>query len=333
MTVQIIAEAGVNHNGDINIALELVRRAAQAGADYIKFQTFVTEENITQDAPKAEYQKKSTDCAQSQFEMVKKLELNRDNFYRIHEECKNCNIGFLSTAFDLPSANLLNDIGTDYIKIPSGDLINLPLLRHQAKFSKPFIVSTGMADLNEISASIKVLEKCGVQKSMITLLHCTTEYPAPYATINLRAMLTLKQVFQLNVGYSDHSQGIEIPIAATALGATIIEKHFTLDRTLPGPDHQASIDAKELEQMVKSIRNVRQALGHGEKTPHECELQNRAIARKSIVARKAINRGDLFSDDNLAIKRPGTGISPMKWDDVIGKAASKSFIKDELIVL
>ncbi|WP_018417309.1 N-acetylneuraminate synthase [Teredinibacter turnerae] len=333
MSTLIIAEAGVNHNGDLEKALDLVHCAAEAGADYVKFQTFVTGENITRDAPKARYQQETTGSTENQYDMVAALELTATDFYEIKAACDKYNIGFLSTAFDFPSADLLQKIGVDYIKIPSGDLTNLPLLRYQAQFARPFLISTGMATCDDIQGAIVALENCYIQRSNITLLHCTTEYPAPYSELNLRALHTLAETFGTRVGYSDHSLGIEVPIAAVAMGASVIEKHFTLDCNLPGPDHRASLPPDQLAAMVSAIRHIDTAMGDGKKQPTRSEQANRLIARKSIVARTAINAGDIFSIDNLAVKRPGTGISPMNWDEVIGRQAKRDYLPDELIEL
>lgn len=333
MKTLIIAEAGVNHNGDINIALELVRRAADAGADLIKFQTFQTGRSIARHAPKADYQKQATGITESQYEMVKKLELSLDDHHRLLEECHRCNIGFFSTAFDRDSHDLLIKLGIDRVKVPSGELTNLPLLRHMTREGLPVILSTGMATLGEIEAALSIIEANGTPRDKITILHCTTEYPAPMHEVNLRAMLTLATAFGTKVGYSDHTEGIEVPIAAAALGATIIEKHFTLDRSMPGPDHRASIDPAQLTAMVSAIRNIETALGDGIKTPTASEQRNRLIARKSIVAACPIRAGETFGESNLDTKRPGTGLSPVHWDEVIGRVAKRDFDEDELIEL
>jgi N,N'-diacetyllegionaminate synthase len=333
MKTLIIAEAGVNHNGEIDIALELVRRAAEAGADLVKFQTFQTGRSIARHAPKADYQKQTTGAAESQYEMVRQLELSLDDHRRLLEECRRCGIGFFSTAFDRDSHDLLIGLGIDRVKIPSGELTNLPLLRHMTREGLPVILSTGMATLGEVEAALGVIEMNGIPREKITILHCTTEYPAPMAEVNLRAMLTLSAAFGTTVGYSDHTEGIEIPIAAVALGATIIEKHFTLDRSMPGPDHRASIDPGQLTAMVSAIRNIEVALGNGLKVPTASELKNKLIARKSIVAARNIGVGEVFDEANLDTKRPGTGLSPMLWDEVIGRVAKRDFDEDELIEL
>ena len=333
MKTLIIAEAGVNHNGDINIALELVRRAAEAGADLIKFQTFQTGRSIARHAPKADYQKQTTGAAESQYEMVRRLELSLDDHHKLLEECSRCGIGFFSTAFDRDSHDLLIGLGIDRVKIPSGELTNLPLLRHLTREGLPVILSTGMATLGEIEAALAVIEGNGIPREQVTILHCTTEYPAPMAEVNLRAMLTLSTAFGTAVGYSDHTEGIEIPIAAVALGATIIEKHFTLDRSMPGPDHLASIDPGQLAAMVAAIRNIEVALGNGLKVPTASERKNKLIARKSIVAARRITAGEVFDESNLDTTRPGTGLSPLLWDEVVGRVAKQDFDEDELIEL
>lgn len=333
MKTLIIAEAGVNHNGDLNIALELVRRAAEAGADIIKFQTFQTGRSIARHAPKADYQKQTTGGTESQFEMVRRLELSLDDHHKLLEECRRCGIGFFSTAFDRDSHDLLIGLGIDRVKIPSGELTNLPLLRHMTREGLPVILSTGMATLGEIESALAILEGNGVAREKVTILHCTTEYPAPMAEVNLRAMQTLSAAFGTAVGYSDHTEGIEIPIAAVALGATIIEKHFTLDRAMPGPDHLASIDPGQLTAMVQAIRNIEVALGNGLKAPTASERKNKLIARKSIVAARRIAAGEVFDETNLDTKRPGTGLSPLLWDDVVGRVAKRDFDEDELIEL
>ena len=333
MKTLIIAEAGVNHNGDLGRARELVASAAAVGADLVKFQSFITGKSITRQAPKAQYQNGTTDPSESQYEMVRKLELSRDDHDVLIAECRRHGIGFFSTAFDTESQDMLIELGLELIKVPSGELTNLPLLRHMGTFGKRVLLSTGMARIGEIEAAIDVLERAGTRRGDITILHCTTEYPAPMEDVNLRAMQTLRAAFGLDVGYSDHTAGIEIPIAAVALGATVIEKHFTLDRSLPGPDHQASLEPREMAAMVTGIRNVERALGDGIKRPSRSEMKNIAIARKSLVASQAIRAGDRFTSVNLATKRPGTGVSPMRWDEVIGQIARRDFAADELIEL
>lgn len=333
MRTLIIAEAGVNHNGDINLAKELISKAADAGADLVKFQTFNTSKCISRDAPKAQYQKEATDQEQSQFDMVRKLELSKTDHHVLIDACNRCGIGFFSTAFDHESFNLLMELNIDRVKIPSGEITNLPLLRHVSGRGLPLILSTGMSTLGDIEAALNVIENAGTPRSLITILHCNTEYPTPMSDVNLRAMNSLREAFGVAVGYSDHTQGIEVPVAAVALGATVIEKHFTLDRNLPGPDHKASLEPDELTEMVRSIRNIEMAMGTSIKRPSESELKNIQIARKSIVAASDIQTGEKFSEENIMAKRPGTGISPMKWDDVIGRTATRDFVADELITL
>lgn len=333
MKTLIIAEAGVNHNGDLALAKELVTSAAAAGADIVKFQSFITGKNISLHAPKAQYQTATTGAEESQFEMVRKLELSRADHVALIEECRRHGIRFLSTAFDVESFDLLVELGLDLVKIPSGELTNLPLLRHLGSTGRPVLLSTGMATLGDIEAALEVIVQAGTPRERVTILHCSTEYPTPMVDVNLRAMSSLKSAFALEVGYSDHTVGIEVPIAAVALGATVIEKHFTTDRNLPGPDHQASLEPQEMKAMVAAIRNIEQALGDGIKRPNPSELKNKPIARKSLVAARAIRAGERFSADNLIAKRPGTGISPMRWDEVIGRVATRDFAADELIVL
>lgn len=327
--VYIIAEAGDNHNGDFNTALKLVDVAKRAGADCVKFQTFVTEEIISKYAEMAEYQKKNTGKEESQFEMVKRLELSFDEFRKIKEYCDRVGIQFLSTPFDLKSVDFLNELGVPFFKIPSGEITNYPYLIKIAHTGKPVVMSTGMCEPDEILAAINVLEKNG--SGEITLLHCNTEYPTPLKDVNLYAMRTMKKMFGKKVGYSDHTKGIEVPVAAVALGACVIEKHFTLDKNMPGPDHKASLEPDELGRMVKNIRNIEIALGDGVKRVSESERKNIAIARKSIVARRNIQEGEILTEDNLAVKRPGTGINPMQWMEVLGTRAVRDFKEDELI--
>ena len=327
--VYIIAEAGDNHNGDFNTALKLVDVAKRAGADCVKFQTFVTEEIISKYAEMAEYQKKNTGKEESQFEMVKRLELSFDEFRKIKEYCDRVGIQFLSTPFDLKSVDFLNELGVPFFKIPSGEITNYPYLIKIAHTGKPVVMSTGMCEPDEILADINVLEKNG--SGEITLLHCNTEYPTPLKDVNLYAMRTMKKMFGKKVGYSDHTKGIEVPVAAVALGACVIEKHFTLDKNMPGPDHKASLEPDELGRMVKNIRNIEIALGDGVKRVSESERKNIAIARKSIVARRNIQEGEILTEENLAVKRPGTGINPMQWMEVLGTRAVRDFKEDELI--
>ncbi len=329
----VIAEAGVNHNGDLDRARELVAAAAAAGADVVKFQTFMTSRSIAVHARKAEYQQRATDPAESQYEMVRRLELTRADFEVLVADCARLGIGFLSTAFDADSFDMLVELGIDRVKVASGEITNLPFLRHACRLGMPVLLSTGMANLGEIEASLEVIEVAGTPRERVTILHCTTEYPAPMAEVNLRAMAAIGTAFGVAVGYSDHTPGIEIPIAAVALGATVIEKHFTLDRDLPGPDHRASLEPDELRAMVEAIRNVEQALGDGVKRCTPTELRNRPVARKSIVASLPIRAGEPFTPDNVTTKRPGTGVSPMRWDEVIGRPAPRDFAPDELIDL
>jgi N-acetylneuraminate synthase len=334
MKTLIIAEAGVNHNGDMELARKLIAEAALAGADMVKFQTFQASQLVAASAPKAEYQKATTGSDESQFDMLKKLELSRADHELLIQECRKHGIRFFSTAFDPASFDLLSGLGAlELVKIPSGELTNLPLLRTMTRLGKPVLLSTGMATLGEIEEAIYAIEAAGTPRRLITLLHCTTEYPTPMDDVNLRAMQSMQHAFGVAVGYSDHTPGIEVAIAAVALGATVIEKHFTLDRNLPGPDHQASLEPHELKAMVAGIRNIELAMGDGIKRPSASELRNMPIARKSIVARKPIQFGERFSEDNLATKRPATGISPMRWDEVIGRTAHRSFATDELIEL
>lgn len=331
MSVFIIAEAGDNHNGNLELALKLVDVAVESGADCVKFQTFVTEEVISKKAEKADYQKESTGASESQYEMVKKLELSFEQFSEIASYCKERGIMFLSTAFDLKSIDFLNTLSMPFWKIPSGEITNLPYLIKIAQTNKDVVLSTGMATIDEIREAVEILSNNGAGK--ITILHCNTEYPTPMMDVNLKAMNSIQKIFNVDVGYSDHTLGIEVPIAAVALGAKIIEKHFTLDRNMEGPDHQASLEPHELKDMVKSIRNIENALGSGVKKPSQSEIKNINIARKSIVARQKIAKGELFTEENLAIKRPGNGISPMKWFDILGKVSTRDFEEDELIEL
>jgi N,N'-diacetyllegionaminate synthase len=332
MTI-IIAEAGVNHNGSLEKGKHLIRVAAMAGADMVKFQTFSARRQVTHLAKKAEYQIKNTDDSESQYEMLRKLELSREMHEGLIAYCKQCNIEFFSTGFDTQSIDMLVDLGLEQFKIPSGEITNLPYLRHIGKFGKPVILSTGMAILGEIEAALDVLETSGTQRKNITILHCNTEYPTPMEDVNLKAMLTIRDAFGVAVGYSDHTLGIEVSIAAVAMGATVIEKHFTLDRTLPGPDHRASLEPDELKAMVQAIRNIEKAMGDGIKRPSPSETKNKAIGRKSLVATTTIRSGERFTKANLAVKRPGTGISPMRWDEVLGRNAIRDFKPDELIEL
>jgi N,N'-diacetyllegionaminate synthase len=332
--VIIIAEAGVNHNGNLESAKKLVDVAAAAGADFVKFQTFKTELNLTKNAKKAGYQEKSTGAGESQFDMVKKLELSFENFTEIKCYCDKKGIGFLSTGFDTPSLDFLDSMEPAFYKIPSGEITNLPYLRKVASFGRDVVMSTGMANIEEVKEAFDVLKQEGLKKEQISIVHCNTEYPTPMEDVNLKAMLHIKDELDVKFGYSDHTLGIEVPIAAVALGAIIIEKHFTLDKNLPGPDHGASIEPEELITMVSSIRNIEKAIsGSGKKETSNSENKNKEIARKSIVASTKIKKGEKFTENNLSVKRPGTGINPMKWDDVIGKKAIKNFAEDDLIEL
>lgn len=334
MKTLIIAEAGVNHNGDIELARELVRVAATAGADMVKFQTFVADKIAATSAPKADYQLASTGSAETQKDMIARLELSRVDHEQLIEECRQHGIAFFSTGFDAESIDMLVELGLDRLKIPSGEITNLPLLRHYASKGLPIILSTGMASIGEVEAAVEVLTGGGISRSDIVVLHCNTEYPTPMVDVNLRAMTTLGAALDVEIGYSDHTAGIEVAIAAVALGARVIEKHFTLDREMPGPDHKASLEPDELRHMVNAIRNVEQALlGDGVKRPSPSEFKNRVIARRSLVAAKPIATGEPFTSDNLTSKRPGDGISPMRWDEVIGQLAPRSFAADEVIIL
>lgn len=329
--VCIIAEAGVNHNGSFELAKKMVDAAKEAGVDYVKFQTFNPQKLVSKYAEKAEYQKKNTGSNETQLEMLQKLTLTEQNFIALKEYCNEVGIGFISTPFDLESIYFLEKFNMDFWKVPSGEVTNLPYLEAIAKTKRKVIMSSGMCDIQEIRDAIDVLEKNGT--SEIVLLHCNTQYPTPYGHVNLSAMNTIKDALHKEVGYSDHTQGIEVPIAAVAMGATVIEKHFTLDKEMEGPDHKASLDPIELKQMVTAIRNIEQAIGNGLKEPSPSEIANKAIARKSIVASRAIKKGEIFSEDNLTTKRPGTGISPMEWHQIIGNIAKRDFFEDEMIEL
>ena len=329
----IIAEAGVNHNGDLELAKKLINIAAEAGADLVKFQTFNADRLVASTARKAAYQIQATDSRESQHEMLRRLELTEDMHKELIAHCAARDIGFFSTGFDIKSVDLLLSLGQDHFKIPSGEITNLPYLRHIGHLGRPVILSTGMAIMEEIGSALQILENSGTPKNSITVLHCTTEYPTPMPEVNLKAMLAIRDNFGVKVGYSDHTLGIEVAIAAVAIGATVIEKHFTLDRNLPGPDHKASLEPSELKSMVVAIRNIEVALGDGIKRPTPSEAKNIPIARKSIVARKAIQAGEMFKIENLTAKRPGTGISPMYFDEVLGKKARRNFAEDELIEL
>lgn len=331
----IIAEAGVNHNGSLEMAKQLVDKAVEAGADYIKFQTFKASKLVTKAAKQAEYQQKNIGKGgDSQYQMLKKLELSPEDHKVLIAYCKECGVKFFSTAFDIDSIEFLHSLNLGMWKIPSGEVTNYPFLKRIASFNEPTILSTGMCEMDDVRAAVTALYKNGLSKENLILLHCNTEYPTPFEDVNLKAMDALCKEFGVEVGYSDHTKGIEIPIAAVALGATVIEKHFTLDRLLPGPDHKASLEPDELKAMVSAVRNIEKALG-GDGTKHvsESERKNIAIARKSIVASCDINAGDFFTENNLTVKRPGNGISPMRWEEVLGKKAKKDFNEDELIEL
>lgn len=329
--VIIIAEAGVNHNGSFELAKKMVDAAKEAGVDYVKFQTFNPKKLVSKYADKAEYQKETTGSDETQLQMLQKLTLTEDNFLSLRDYCREVGIGFISTPFDLDSIAFLETFDMDFWKVPSGEVTNLPYLEAIARTKRKVVMSTGMCDMNEIQDAIEVLEKSGTTE--IILLHCNTQYPTPYEHVNLSAMSTIKDTLHKEVGYSDHTQGIEVPIAAVAMGATVIEKHFTLDKNMEGPDHKASLNPAELRQMVAAIRNIEQAIGNGLKEPSSSEMANMGVARKSIVASRSIKQGEVFSEENLTTKRPGTGISPMKWYDVIGKVAPRDFSEDEIIEL
>ena len=328
--VLIIAEAGVNHNGSIEMAKQLIDAAAIAGVDYVKFQTFKAEKLVTKEAKQAEYQQRNA-ADESQYAMLKKLELSQAQHEELVTYCKQRGVSFLSTAFDLESIEYLHSLHLGVWKIPSGEITNYPYLKKIALYGESVIMSTGMCSMKDVEQAINVLLKNGLTKEQITLLHCNTEYPTPMQDVNLCAMLQMKEKFGVRVGYSDHTKGIEVPIAAVALGAEVIEKHFTLDRNLPGPDHKASLEPNELKAMVDAIRNIEQALGNGQKQVSKSEEKNMAIARKSIVAAKDIKKGELLTENNLTTKRPGTGISPMRWEEVVGTVAIRDFAEDEMI--
>lgn len=329
----VIAEAGVNHNGDLGLARKLIDMAAAAGANLVKFQTFNADRQVTRTAKKADYQTKTTNGSESQHEMLRRLELSSEMHRELIGHCAARDIGFFSTGFDIESVDLLVSLGQDRFKIPSGEITNLPYLRHVGHLGKAVILSTGMATLGEIEAAIDVLEQAGTPRANITVLHCTTEYPTPMAEVNLRAMQSIHAAFGVAVGYSDHTPGIEVAVAAVAMGASVIEKHFTLDRNLPGPDHKASLEPGELKAMVSAIRNIEIALGDGIKRLTPSEARNKPIVRKSLVASRTIKAGEVFSASNITAKRPGNGISPMRWDEVIGRTAPRDFAADELIEL
>ena len=329
MNVVIIAEAGVNHNGSVKLAKQMIEEAARAGADYIKFQTFKPEKLVSKYAQKADYQKKTTGNNESQLQMLEKLALSYDDFVELKRYCEQSGIGFLSTPFDEDSIRFLDSLDMDFWKIPSGEITNYPYLVQIAQTGRDIVLSTGMCEMDEIADEMKVLEESGAGN--ISLLHCNTEYPTPYEDVNLLAMKQMRTAFKKQVGYSDHTVGIEVPIAAVALGAEIIEKHFTLDKNMEGPDHKASLEPLELSQMICSIRHIEKSLGDGNKKRTASEQHNIAAARKSIVAKCAISKGDIFTEANLTVKRPGNGISPMRWKELIGTRAERDYLEDELI--
>lgn len=329
--VFIIAEAGVNHNGSIELAKKLIDVASESRIDAVKFQTFKAQNLVSKSAQKADYQKQTTNNSESQFDMIKKLELDVDTHKELISYCKTKNIMFLSTPFDHDSIELLNDLGLEIFKIPSGEITNLPYLRHIGKLNKKVILSTGMADIGEIEDALDVLIQAGTKKENITVLHANTMYPTPMEDVNLKAMVTIGNTFDIAFGYSDHTLGIEVDIAAVALGACCIEKHFTLDKTMEGPDHKASLEPNELNEMVKAIRNIELALGSSVKKPSKSEIPNMQIARKSIVAKMDIKKGEILTEEKITIKRPGNGINPMRWDEIVGTIATKDYKEDELI--
>ena len=334
MSVLIIAEAGVNHNGSMKIAKQLVDAAVEAGVDIIKFQTFQAEKLVSKAAKQAEYQKKNIgDGNDSQYEMLKKLELSKENHEELIIYCKKKGIRFWSTAFDFESMDYLHSLNLGLWKIPSGEITNYPFIRKIASYGEDVIMSTGMCETKDIQNAMDVLLRYGIRKEQITLLHCNTQYPTPYQDVNLNAMTSIKHEFDIQVGYSDHTPGIEVTIAAVALGATVIEKHFTIDRNLPGPDHKASLEPHELKAMVSAIRHIEQALGDGIKRVSDSEKANVSVARKSIVAACTIKKGDLLTEENLTVKRPGSGLSPMLWDEVIGTIAIKDYEEEDMIIL
>jgi N,N'-diacetyllegionaminate synthase len=329
----IIAEAGVNHDGDMDRARQLIDAAFDAGADLVKFQTFRADRLVTMGAPKAAYQALATVADESQHTMLRRLELSREMHEELIAHCRARGIGFFSTGFDLESLDLLVKLGVGFFKVPSGEITNLPYLRRVGAHRKQVLLSTGMSVLGDVEAAIEALVAAGTPRGQVTVLHCTTEYPTPMPEVNLRAMVSMGRAFDLPFGYSDHTPGIEVPIAAVALGASVIEKHFTMDRTLPGPDHKASLEPAELRAMVQGIRNIEAALGDGVKRLTASEARNRPVTRKSIVASVPIRKGERLSERNLTVKRPGTGVSPMRWDEVVGRVAARDFVSDEQIVL
>jgi len=329
--VFIIAEAGVNHNGSLDLAKRLIEIAVDSGADAVKFQTFKAESLVSKNAQKADYQKQTTDASESQFDMIKKLELDVETHRELIAYCQEKDIMFLSTPFDHESVNLLSGLGLQIFKIPSGEITNLPYLRHIGSLDKQVILSTGMSNLKEVGDALNILINSGTSKDNVTVLHANTMYPTPMEDVNLNAMLTIQKEFGVDIGYSDHTLGIEVDIAAVAMGASCIEKHFTLDKSMDGPDHKASLEPEELKAMVGAIRNIEKALGSSEKKPSPSESVNIDIVRKSIVANQKINKGDILTDKNITIKRPGKGISPMQWDEIIGTIAVKNYKLDDLI--
>jgi len=331
--VFIIAEAGINHNGSVLNAKKMIDMAFEVGADAVKFQTFKAEKEISRYAPKAEYQKRTTNGKESQLGMVKKFELTKDEFKELYYYCKGKGIIFLSSPSDLESVDFLIELGLDILKVPSGEITYLSFLRKIGSLRKKIIISTGMTELKDIKNALDILTKAGTSKENITVLHCNTAYPTPFEDVNLLAMITIRDTFKVNVGYSDHTLGIEIPIAAVALGGKVIEKHFTLDKNMEGPDHKASLEPFELKAMVKAIRNIEKAMGDGNKKVTSSELGNILIARKCIVAARDIKEGEAFTEENITVKRPGTGINPMEWDNVLGRIAKKDFQEDKEIEL
>jgi N,N'-diacetyllegionaminate synthase len=331
MSLFIIAEAGVNHNGSIELAKRLIDAASESGADAVKFQTFKAEKLVSKNAQKAAYQKETTDADESQFDMIKKLELDLETHKELMSYCKKKGIMFLSTPFDLESVAMLDELGLQIFKIPSGEITNLPYLQAIGKLNKEVILSTGMATLDEVGDALKILQDAGTKKENITVLHANTMYPTPMEDVNLRAMLTIGKTFDVAFGYSDHTLGIEVDIAAAAMGATVIEKHFTLDKTMEGPDHKASLEPDELKAMVTAIRNIESALGDGVKKPSKSESPNIEVARKSIVASRHIKKGEMLNEENLTVKRPGNGISPMQWNKIVGTVAQRDYKVDELL--
>ena len=331
--VLIIAEAGVNHNGRLDLACELIDAAAGAGADMVKFQTFKADRLVTKAAQKAAYQEINETTSETQYEMLKRLELSEDDHHQLLDYCREKGISFLSSAFDLEGLAFLNGLGLEYVKIPSGEITNLPYLAYAGQLGKRVLMSTGMADLAEVEAALNVLNEAGTPRERITVLHCNTEYPTPFEDVNLKAMVTIREALGVAVGYSDHTLGVEVPVAAVTLGAVVIEKHFTLDRSLSGPDHRASLEPGELQAMVVAIRHIERSMGDGIKRPSPSEKKNLPVVRKSIVAARPIHKGEVFTEENLTVKRPGTGLSPMRWHDILGQCAVDDFAPDEPIFL